>query len=51
MKKKHKTKRKEPEVKESYIKKISKIERDYFKKYPNGRSRTIKEIRQEIERK
>jgi predicted transcriptional regulator len=40
----------EKEVKESYIKKILKIEEDYFKKY-GYRHTSVKDLRKEIEGK
>lgn len=38
----------EPEVKESYIKKILKIEEEHFKKY-GYRHKSVKDLRREIE--
>ena len=34
----------EPQVKESYVKKILKSEEEYFKKYPKGNKMTKKEL-------
>lgn len=34
----------EPEVKESYLKKLDEIEKDYFKKYGNNHRTTVEEL-------
>lgn len=40
----------EPEVKESYVKKILKAEKDYFKKHKgNYKTQSLKDLRKEIE--
>ena len=42
----------EPEVKESYVKKVLKIEENYFKRHKgNYKTQTIAELRKEIEGK